>query len=438
MNQTTSKASLLVIFLTVFIDLLGFGIVLPLLPIYANDFAQAEGIAHSGWLIGALMAIFSVMQFLFAPLWGRLSDRIGRRPVLMIGLGGSVVFYTLFGVATVWKDMTLLFVSRIGAGIAGATISTAQAYIADSTSLQDRPKGMALIGMAFGLGFTFGPLIGYLAVPTGQGDPGPLPGYVAAGLSAVALLLAIFKLPESRRFDRPSEFRRGFIDFAALKKALATPSIAMLLVAIFVLVFSFANFEVTLSLLIKDKPGEASPFGFTWGQVCLTYAYIGITLAIIQGGVVRRIAGRISEGILASSGALVEIVGFLLVVQAVEQKSTPLLLGALAVIVTGFSFMQPSLNSLLSRRSDPARQGGIFGVSQSVNSMARIFGSFIGIPLLKINNAVPYYLAVVLMALGFVLVVFAARGGADYAEPGQASEGVSDGLIEENPAPVDG
>ncbi|MEE2706014.1 MAG: MFS transporter, partial [Planctomycetota bacterium] len=158
MQQTTSKSSLLVIFLTVFIDLLGFGIVLPLLPIYADDFATEKSIGNAGWLIGGLMAIFSVMQFFFAPIWGRLSDRIGRRPVLMIGLSGSVVFYTLFGVATVMKDMTLLFVSRIGAGIAGATIPTAQAYIADSTSLKDRPKGMALIGMAFGLGFTFGPL----------------------------------------------------------------------------------------------------------------------------------------------------------------------------------------------------------------------------------------------------------------------------------------
>src|SRR5690606_13404102 len=127
--------------------------------------------------IGLLMASFSAMQFLFAPLWGRLSDRIGRRPVLLIGLAGSVVFYTLFGIATVMKNLALLFVARIGAGVAGATIPTAQAYIADTTSLETRAKGMALIGAAFGLGFTFGPLFGYLAVPSGQGDPGPGPGY---------------------------------------------------------------------------------------------------------------------------------------------------------------------------------------------------------------------------------------------------------------------
>ena len=187
------RGSLLVIFLTVFIDLLGFGMVLPLLPIYAKQFTTDK----SGMVIGLLMASFSAMQFLFAPMWGRLSDRIGRRPVLMIGLAGSVLFYTLFGLATVWKSLAGLFISRIGAGIAGATIPTTQAYIADTTSLEGRAKGMALIGAAFGVGFTFGPLFGYLALPSGEGDPGPGPGFAAAVLSAVALGLAYFKLPES-------------------------------------------------------------------------------------------------------------------------------------------------------------------------------------------------------------------------------------------------
>ncbi len=161
MSESPRSGSLLVIFLTVFVDLLGFGMVIPLLPIYAEQFTLDE----SGLQLGLLMASFSAMQFLFAPMWGRLSDRIGRRPVLMIGLAGSVLFYALFGFATVLGSIRLLFVARIGAGIAGATISTAQAYIADTTSLQNRAKGMALIGAAFGLGFTFGPLFAYVALP---------------------------------------------------------------------------------------------------------------------------------------------------------------------------------------------------------------------------------------------------------------------------------
>jgi len=414
----------LVIFLTVFIDLLGFGLVLPLLPLYADQFASDE----SGWQLGLLMASFSIMQFFFAPLWGRLSDRIGRRPVLMIGLGGSVVFYTLFGVAAIVAadpaqanlGLILLFVSRIGAGIAGATISTAQAYIADSTSLEKRPKGMALIGMAFGLGFTFGPLLGFFASPTGQGAPGPAPGFVAAGLSLVALLLAVFKLPESKRKDSETS-HHALLDLKGLKTALSQPSVGFVLLALFVCVFSFANFETTLSLLIKGYKGiERQPFAFSWGYVCLTYAFIGFTLALIQGGVVRRLAGKRDEGMLAASGAIIELVGFGLMLFAIHlglqesPNAEMMLFAALAVVVTGFSFMQPMLNSLLSRRSDPEKQGAVLGVGQSVSSLARIAGSGLGIPLLKQQLELPYYTALGLMAFGFVLVIIAAKRGKDF------------------------
>eukprot|EP01046_Picozoa_sp_COSAG06_P076947 COSAG06_NODE_24803_length_652_cov_0.822785_1_plen_186_part_01 len=159
--RSASKGALGVIFLTVFIDLLGFGIVLPLLPLYADIF----GTDPSGIVIGMLMACFSIMQFIFAPIWGAISDRIGRRPVIIIGLAGSVVFYTLFGIAAIYQSLFGLFVTRIGAGIAGATIPTAQAYIADTTTKENRTRGMALIGIAFGLGFTLGPLFAFFAVP---------------------------------------------------------------------------------------------------------------------------------------------------------------------------------------------------------------------------------------------------------------------------------
>ena len=400
---SATKGSLLVIFLTVFIDLLGFGMVIPLLPIYADQFTVDE----SGWQLGLLMASFSVMQFFCAPLWGRLSDRIG--------LFGSVVFYTLFGWATVMKSMSLLLVTRIGAGIFGATISTAQAYIADSTTLENRPKGMALIGMAFGMGFTFGPLLGFLAV-SGQSEPGPWPGYAAALLSAVAWLLAMFLLPESRTPDSETSAHK-ILDLGDFRAALATPSVPLVLIAIFVCVF--ANFETTLSLLIKTHESAGrSAFRFSFGQVCLTYAYIGFTLALIQGGVVRRLAGHVSEGTLASAGALIEVIGFGLVAFAASIGSAPLLLAALAVVVIGFSFMQPNLNSLLSRRSDPARQGMILGVGQSVNALARILGSALGIPLLRIHVTTPYSVAAVLMAVGLVMVAVAARRGEDYEESG--------------------
>jgi MFS family permease len=166
--RAPGKGSLLVLFLTVFVDLLGFGMVMPLLAIYADQFA----LDASGWSIGLLMASFSLMQFIFAPVWGMISDRIGRRPILMLGLAGSVVFYGIFAWASWVSSLTWLFVSRIGAGICGATIPTTQAYIADTTTPEKRSHGMALIGMAMGFGFTFGPLLGFLALPSGEGNPG--------------------------------------------------------------------------------------------------------------------------------------------------------------------------------------------------------------------------------------------------------------------------
>ena len=186
----------------------------------------------------------------------------------MIGLAGSVVFYSLFGIATVLKSLTLLFVSRIGAGIAGATISTAQAYIADVTTLETRARGMALIGAAFGLGFTFGPLFGFLAVPTGEGDPGPGPGFAAAGLSAMALVLAYFKLPESLQ-PRQRAAGRHWFDRRALSDALSTPAVGVLLMAMFICIFAFANLETTLSLMLGNDDSLRFQLPANLSDLCL-------------------------------------------------------------------------------------------------------------------------------------------------------------------------
>jgi MFS family permease len=335
--------------------------------------------------------------------------------VILIGLAGSVVFYTLFGAATVSKSILWLFVSRIGAGIAGATVPTAQAYIADTTSLERRPKGMALIGMAFGLGFTFGPLLGFLAVPDRNADPGPWPGYAAALLSTVALILALIWLPESRRVVSHS-VRRGLFDWTSLRQALTIPSVSLLLATLFVCMFSFSEFETTLSLLIKgDREHLELPFQFSWGQVCLTYAYIGFTVAVVQGGIVRRLAGKWEEGNLALFGAAAQIVGFLLMIAAIGNGSVTGLLVSLGIVVTGVSFMSPSLNSLISRRSDPARQGMVLGVAQSVSSLARILGAALGIPMLRVAFTMPYFVAVGLMGLSLVMLAAASRTGTDYA-----------------------
>ena len=420
-EEMASKGSLLVIFLTVFIDLLGFGIVLPLLPLYADIF----GTDPSGFVIGMLMASFSIMQFICAPIWGSISDRIGRRPVIIIGLIGSVVFYSLFGLAAIKHSLVGLFITRIGAGIAGATIPTAQAYIADTTTKQNRARGMALIGMAFGLGFTLGPLFAYFSVPTMPnpdsssvvlGDPGAGPGFVAAGLSAIALCLAIFLLPESHVPDGTSSGRtRKWFDGNAWKTAVSSRAMVFLLAGFFVCIFSFASFETTLSMLIKGSSSfENAPFDFSFKQVCLTFALIGFMVAIVQGGIVRQLSKRISERNLAIGGALIEVGGFGVLTYGVQAASVGWLFGALAIIVVGYSCMQPSLYSLISRWSDPSKQGKALGVSQSVSALARIFGSALGIPMLKAFVLLPYLAASLMMLIVAFLIALACRTGEDF------------------------
>jgi MFS family permease len=329
--------------------------------------------------------------------------------VLIVGLMGSVGFYILFAIASVLQSMTLLFVARIGAGIAGATIPAAQAYIADVTSLQARAKGMALIGAAFGLGFTFGPLLGAAAFLLSR-DVGtsPWPGYAAAVLSAIALLLAIFLLPESLH---AGGYHAGhaIIDWRAWHDAMSTPSLPALLATAFASVVSFGAFETTLSLLLKDD------FGFRFEQVLLFYGFIGLSLSVAQGFLVRRLAPRIGEVRLTLLGGVTTMLGFALLIWAIQAESLGLLLFASGVEVTGFAFMTPSLQSLISRRSDPAKQGGILGVNQSTSSLARVVGPLIAIPLLKLSTSLPYWTAIGIMAACTAIFVLFARKGRDYS-----------------------
>ena len=406
MTDSPRQGSLFVVFLTVFIDLLGFGIVLPLLPIYATTFATDS----AGWTIALLMSSYSIMQFIFAPFWGRLSDRVGRRPILIVGLLGSVIFYGLFALATIQTSLLLLFVSRIGAGIAGATISTAHAYIADVTTLENRTKGMALIGAAFGLGFTFGPLFGALALLGPPGELSPLPGYAASGLSALALLSAIFVLPESLTEKKVPQLRSWML-YRSSASALAIPSIGLLLLTSFVCVVAFGSFESVLSLLLKTEDG----FALDLREVLFCFAYIGFMLALIQGGIVRQLSKRMSEIALAGSGVFIMILGLLLLSLSQIQGSFAILLIALAVCVAGFAFITPSLNALISRRSDPAQQGVVLGLAQSISSLARIVGPLVGIPLFFGNVLWPMFAGIGMLAIGFLLLRIAAQRGGDFS-----------------------
>lgn len=404
-----TRSALLIVFIVVVIDLLGFAIVLPLLPRIADHYLHGQSNFIVGFVTGMLFSSFSLMQFIFAPLWGRLSDRIGRRPVLLVGLVGSVVFYLLFGyAATIDRAradlaITLMFVSRIGAGVAGATIATAAAVIADCTPPDQRKRGMALIGAAFGVGFTFGPLIAFAAVKFLPAQGHGAVGYVASAISLIALVLGMWLLPETRIAGGPSE-RRGWLNFRKLGETLRTPTIGLLVGSYFLATFAFANFEATLSLLTK------AAFNFNDDQNFLVFAYVGFVLVIVQGGVYRRIAHRLSEVAFIRLGVLFMLLGMVgLAIVASSgssgisstHPSLALFLIVMAIAITGFAFLNPSVSALISRRSDPHRQGEVMGVNQSANAMARILGPMVGLQLfpLTTNHALPFITASLLLLI---------------------------------------
>jgi DHA1 family tetracycline resistance protein-like MFS transporter len=406
MDETSAgghkRSSLAIIFVTVFIDLLGFAIVLPLLPRYAEHFQASAG------TLGMLMASFSAMQFIFSPIWGRVSDRVGRRPILIMGLAGSMVSYALFGLASSFEPsgrllglapLTWLFITRIGAGIFGATISTAQAYIADVTSPAQRARGMALIGAAFGVGFTFGPLLGALFVSgDAEGAPSPYPGYVASGLSGLALLSAIFMLPESLSPNSsPSAF--GWFLLGNLATAMARAAIAPILIAMFFTTFAFAEFEATLALLTQN-------LGVSDKNNYLVFAYVGFVLALSQGLIVRRLVPRVGEFRMSLAGTVLMAAGLIGVAVASHLQSLAVLCIMIAVCVMGFSALTPSLQSLLSRNAQASEQGAILGIGQGVAAVARILGPFVGIVLFKSTGVShPYWMGALIMALSVFLIM---------------------------------
>jgi len=411
----SNKAALIIIFLVVFIDLLGFGIVLPLLPRYADKFIPAgQSNLVIGLVIGLLMSSFSAMQFIFAPIWGRLSDRIGRRPVLIVGLVGSVVFYGLFGLASEmptqsqgWLPILLIMGTRIGAGICGATISTAAAVIADSTPKEKRAHGMALIGAAFGIGFTFGPLIAYGGMKLFPNQMGG-PGYLAAALSLIALLYAIRKMPETLP-PGGNPIKRSWLDMNGLFDTLKTPTVGLLVFAFFLTIFAFANFEGTLSLMNEKLFQRGDDANY------LIFAYVGFILVIAQGYFFRKYVKKYTELKLMRFGILMMFVGLAnlagVAALAFEPQMADFCFGwflfSMACAVFGFAFLNPSLNALISKRSDPHRQGEILGINQSFSALARILGPTVGMVLFSVESThvLPYIFGAILLLIVLVLMM---------------------------------
>jgi MFS family permease len=351
------------------------------------------------------------MQFVFSPVWGRISDRIGRKPVLLISLAGSVVFYALYGFAVSLPEssaglaLALMLLSRIGAGIAGASVGTAAAVIADCTPPEKRAKGMALIGIAFGAGFTFGPLIAYFGLALFESKPWGV-GALASGLSLVALVLAIAVFKETR--NPAYKAGREFFSIRKTIEVLRMPTVGTLILIYFLAIFAFAQFEATLALL------TAAAFGMTVEDNFLVFATVGAVL-MVAGGLYRPLTKRSTEKRLLRIGVLLMILGLVMlagVAFVISPEERPkegaiprvktLFYAGMSVAVVGFAFVNPSVSALVSKRSDPARQGEVLGVNQAFSSLGRILGPLIGSILFQIGSShiLPY-----LAAVGLLLIV---------------------------------
>jgi DHA1 family tetracycline resistance protein-like MFS transporter len=350
---------MVVLFLVVVIDLIGFGIIIPLLPFFAEHY-QA-----SPFQVGLLMAVYSLTQFVAAPFWGRLSDRIGRRPVLLFSLAGAVLAYLWLGVA---EELWALFAARAVGGFMAGNISAAFAYVADITTRETRAKGMGMIGAAFALGFTIGPAIGgILAGSDPHNADFQSPAFAAAGLSAFALILGIFTLKESlsdeirkRIAEKPKEIQSKQFQIA-LKK----PNIRLLLLLSFLAVFAFAGIEATFALWSRRQYG--------WGpeQNGYLFALIGFSGALLQGGLIGRMSKRFGEANLIVQGSIALTLGIGLIPFATELW---MLIIVMLIAVYGFSVISPSLNSLISLETNEEDQGGMMGVARSATTLARVGG----------------------------------------------------------------
>ncbi|MFK7927401.1 MAG: MFS transporter [Myxococcota bacterium] len=393
----TPRGILLVVFTTIFLDLVGFGIIIPILPFYAETFGASAA------MVTLLGAAYSGMQFLCTPMWGRLSDRIGRKPVLIVSIIIAAVGYLIFGWAgTLW----VLFAARILQGLGTANIGTAQAIIADVTPPDRRANGMAIVGVAFGLGFIIGPAIGGVAGQWGI----EFPAFVAAALSGINLIFVLFLMPETRpKTAGPSKATEPAL--ALLRRSLTLDQVPRLLFLYFGVGTAFALMEQVLGLFIEHYwlPGDAA--GLTHvaldesraqEAIALTawlLITVGVTAVIVQGGLVGRLANRFGERPLVILGIFLEAIGVLAMPVIGLSGSFPLLLAGGVVLAIGSGLLSPSLTSLLSVASPDEDQGSILGLGQSLSALGRVLGPAVAGLLFQWWVPLPFYLGGGLLVL---------------------------------------
>ncbi len=337
---------------------MGFGILIPILPTFAS---KDLGISDFG--IGTIVAVFSLMQFIFNPMMGKLSDRIGRRPVILATQLITVIAYLIFAVS---DSFLLLFFSRMLAGLGGSNIGVAQAYIADITPREERAKGMGVIGAAFGLGFVFGPIIGALLAKYGY----HVAGLGSAFFTSTAFVFTYFKLPESlkeRRKEGKIKIKLFDLDFA--KQVLSNPSIGFLIILFFFIIFSIANIYGTFAILGYKF------YGFTDQQNGILFGITGLVGAGIQAGLIRFLSKKLSDKTIVMIGILFMAVGLGLLPYGGNFTGVAIVISIMAI---GSGILQPIIPSMISKYTPEQQQGATLGFSQSVSAFARVLGPLWG------------------------------------------------------------
>lgn len=358
------KSQLAIIFFTVFLYLVGFGVVIPIVPVLARNFGATP------FQVGLLLSVYSLMQFLFAPFWGRLSDRRGRRPILLFCLLGECLSYIAFGLA---RNLETLFIARTFAGFFGASISTASAYISDITKPEERSKGMALIGAAFGLGFLIGPALGGGLAIWGahiSAEPHFDTSFAAYWVSALCLANFLFGwkfLKESLTERAPHQEKRHRI--AQFVHFLGQGMVGRMIGVFFLASLAMSTMEATLVLFVGDR------FQWTVREVTFGFAYIGLIMVISQGFLVRRLIPKIGEKRMLLTGLVLMVLGLSLIAAS---YSIWFLAVAQTLLAFGFSFTNPSTLGSISLLADPKEQGEVLGTAQGSSSLGRIIGPAVG------------------------------------------------------------
>ncbi|HYX26153.1 MAG TPA: MFS transporter [Thermoanaerobaculia bacterium] len=381
-HKPAGRRARLTVFLTILLDLVGFGMILPLLPFYAQTF-QATPVQ-----IGLLFSSYSLTQLVFAPLLGRLSDRVGRRPILLASITGSVAAYLLFAAA---PNFAVLLAARSLAGVAAANYGIAQAYMADVSLPEERSKAMGLVGAAFGLGFVLGPALGGILAQAGDRAV-PL---TAAVLSGANLLVAFFGLPESLSPEVRGRVRGSWFDLSDLLVVLRDSPLRGLMLLFFLVMFCFSMMEATLALFCQQR------FHYGVRQTSWLFVFVGVILVVVQGGLLGRLVKRYGERSLILSGIVLMAAGLVLL----PSSQLWLLLVSLGLLAVGQGVHNPSSLGLLSRLTDESSQGSTIGLSRSFGAVARILGPSAGTLLFVAGAAWPFWAASGLMVVALFIAL---------------------------------